>query len=386
MTVSTKTILKAAARTLLPCILLVLGLAAQTAYAQDTAAGTWQGTLQADRPLRLVIVVSRSDTALAAVMHSIDQGAGAIAGTVTQQGTTIRIAIPAIGGSYDGRLNADGNAIAGTFTQGGKSLTLSLLRATPDATWPIPTPPATLTPMAADATPSFEVATIKPSEPNRPGKLFTVRGREVLTINTTVNDLMSMAYGVHARQIVLGPDWIGTEKFDIAGPSDVPGRPNIAQIGSMVKGLLADRFHLTFHREQRDLPVYALVMADKGSKLTRSAGADGLPSLVFRALGVLPGANATMSDFAGVMQRAVLDRPVVDRTGLTGRFDFMLTWTPDESQFASMGVRVPPPSTDPSAPPGLFTAIQEQMGLKFESTKAPVDVIVIDRIERPSAN
>jgi uncharacterized protein (TIGR03435 family) len=121
--------------------------------------------------------------------------------------------------------------------------------------------------------------------------------------------------------------------------------------------------------------------------LTRSAGdPNGLPSLLFRGLGALPVRNATLADFAGVMQAAVLDRPVVDQTGLTGRYDFTLTWTPDETQFASMGVRVPPPTGDPSAAPGLFTAIQEQLGLKFDSTKAPVEVIVVDRVERPSDN
>jgi len=100
----------------------------------------------------------------------------------------------------------------------------------------------------------------------------------------------------------------------------------------------------------------------------------------------LPAINATMADFAGVMQTAVLDRPVVDQTGLPGRFDFTLTWTPDESQFGGLGVKVPPPTDDASAPPGLFTAIQEQLGLKLESTKAPVEVLVVDRAERPSEN
>ena len=101
---------------------------------------------------------------------------------------------------------------------------------------------------------------------------------------------------------------------------------------------------------------------------------------------MLPVQNATMADFAGVMQSAVLDRPVVDQTGLTGRYDFTLKWTPDETQFSGMGIRVPPPTGDASAAPGLFTAIQEQLGLKFEATKAPVDVLVVDRAERPSDN
>ena len=97
--------------------------------------------------------------------------------------------------------------------------------------------------------------------------------------------------------------------------------------------------------------------------------------------------NATMGDLAGVMQTAVLDRPVIDKTGLQGRYDFTLRWTPDETQFVNMGVRVPPPqANDPDAPPGLFTAFQEQLGLKLESTKGPVDVLVVDRIDKPSEN
>jgi uncharacterized protein (TIGR03435 family) len=86
------------------------------------------------------------------------------------------------------------------------------------------------------------------------------------------------------------------------------------------------------------------------------------------------------------MQGAVLDRPVVDQTGLQGRFDFTLNWTPDETQFGGLGVRVPPPADNASAPPGLFTAIQEQLGLKLDPAKAPVEVFVIDRAEKPSEN
>jgi uncharacterized protein (TIGR03435 family) len=96
--------------------------------------------------------------------------------------------------------------------------------------------------------------------------------------------------------------------------------------------------------------------------------------------------NATMGDFAHLMQSAVLDRPVVDQTGLAGKWDFQLKWTPDDSQFSGMGMRPPPPSEAADAPPPLFTAIQEQLGLKLESGKAQVDVMVIDHVEHPSAN
>jgi uncharacterized protein (TIGR03435 family) len=215
----------------------------------------------------------------------------------------------------------------------------------------------------------------------------TVRGRTVATINTTLTDLIGQAYTLHPRQIVGAPDWSKSDKFDINGQPDIEGTPNTEQRRGMLEKLLADRFKLASHREQRELPVYAIVVAPNGPKLTTSGGdPNGLPSLSFRGLGMLPVTNATVADLARTLQGAVLDRPIVDKTGLAGRWDFTLNWTPDERQFAEMGVRVPPPSGDPNAPPGLFTAIQEQLGLKLDSTKAPVDVIVIDHVEKPSEN
>jgi uncharacterized protein (TIGR03435 family) len=154
----------------------------------------------------------------------------------------------------------------------------------------------------------------------------------------------------------------------------------------MIQKLLAERFKLAFHRDKKELGVYAIVVAKTGPKMTKSQGdPNGLPGLFFRGLGVLPAMNATMADFAGVMQSAVLDRPVVDHTELTGRWDFTLTWTPDEFQFGSLGIKVPPPSKDATAP-DLFTAFQEQLGLKLESTKAPAEVLVIDHVEKPTEN
>lgn len=155
----------------------------------------------------------------------------------------------------------------------------------------------------------------------------------------------------------------------------------------MIQKLLAERFKLAFHRDKKELGVYAIIVGKTGPKVTKSQGdPNGLPSLFFQGLGVLPAMNATMADFAGVMQSAVLDRPVVDHTELAGRWDFTLTWTPDEFQFGGLGVKVPPPPKDVAAPPDLFTAFQEQLGLKLESTKAPAEVLVIDHVEKPSDN
>jgi len=366
-------------------VVLIVMLSIGVVHAQQNIAGSWQGTLQAGKELRLVFVIAGEGSGLKATMHSIDQGAQGIpVTTISLHGTTLRMSIAVISGTFEGTLSADGNTISGTFTQGAGGLSLTLRKATPDTAWVIPAPPK---PMAADAPAVFEVATIKPSIPDRPGKVFTVKGRQVLTINTTANDLITFAYDLHARQIVGGPPWMESEKYDVTGQPESQGTPSRVQLSAMMKKLLEDRFKFTFHREKRELPVYAITVAPGGPKLTKNDNnPNGLPGLFFKGLGTLPGMNATMGDLAGVMQTAVLDRPVIDKTGIQGRYDFTLRWTPDDSQFVNMGVRVPPPSNDPDAPPGLFTAFQEQLGLKLESTKGPVEVLVVDRIDKPSEN
>jgi uncharacterized protein (TIGR03435 family) len=146
---------------------------------------------------------------------------------------------------------------------------------------------------------------------------------------------------------------------------------------------------LKFHKDTKELSAYVLSVGKNGPKLTKpAADAGSLPGLWFRGLGVLTVTNATMQDFCGLMQEAVLDRPVVDHTDLAGRWNFLLKWTPDQSQFGGMGVKVPPPSDTPAAdaPPPLFTAIQEQIGLKLEAGKAQVGVLEIDHVEKPSGN
>ncbi len=363
----------------------VLALLSASVLAQaQNIAGNWQGTLQVGKDLRVVVAIANTD-GLRAMMYLIDQsGQGIPASSVTHQGTTLRMSFDGIGVIFDGNVSADGKTVTGTFTQGNKPIPMTLERATPDTAWTIPAPPK---PMAADAPAVFEVATIKPSNPERQGKVMTIKGRQVITINTTLNDLIVFAYGVHAKQIIGGPSWMESDKYDVTGQPEGQGMPNERQLRGMLQKLIQDRFKLTTHSETRELPAYVLVVANGGPKLTRNdSNPDGLPGLFFRGLGVLPVTNATMGDFAGVMQLAVLDRPVVDKTGLKGRFDFTLTWTPDETQFAGFGVRIPPPSTDPNAPPVLFTAIQEQLGLRFDSQRAPVDVMVVDRVERPTEN
>jgi uncharacterized protein (TIGR03435 family) len=246
---------------------------------------------------------------------------------------------------------------------------------------------AKLPPMAVDAKPGFDVATIKRTDPAiSSGTFFTNRGSHIIAVNTNGNDLVSLAYGLHTKQIVNGPSWLLTARFDIDGIPDVEGRPNHDQVRLMIQKLLATRFKLAFHHEQRELAVYAIIIGYNGPKLTKT---DRKPSdntnFSYTNRVVLTVRNATMADFADGMQASFMDRPVVDHTGLTERYDFLLKWTPDESQ-SGLGEKVSPPADDPNAPPGLYTAIQEQLGLKLVSTKAPVDVLVIDHIEMPSEN
>jgi uncharacterized protein (TIGR03435 family) len=197
---------------------------------------------------------------------------------------------------------------------------------------------------------------------------------------------MTFAFGIHVRQIVGAPAWFDSEKYDLLATPDVEGQPNHDQIRGMMQKLLADRFQLKFHRDKKELAVYAIVVAKGGPKLTKSESDSQLPGLFFRGLGNLPARNATMGEFAGLLQSAVLDKPVVDQTGLAGRFDFTLKWTPDEFQFGGLGIKPPAPADNPDAPPDLFTAMQQQLGLKLESTKAPAEVFVIDHVEKPSEN
>jgi uncharacterized protein (TIGR03435 family) len=357
--------------------------------AQDIS-GNWQGTLQTGQGngLRTLLKISKADNSgWKAVMYSIDQGAQPIAVTsLTVQGLNFNFTIKALDVSYTGTLNSDRTTITGNATQGGQTHVLNLEHVSADNAWAIPEPPK---PMAKDANPTFDVATIKPGVPGRQGKLIGFRGRHFNAMNFDVNDLIAFAYGLHTAQIVGAPAWFMTDLYDIDGVPDVEGVPSQKQQGIMLQKLLADRFQLKFHHEQKELPVYAITVAKGGPKMTKSTAApDGPIGFGFRGLGDLTVLNLSMKDFATWFQSSVTNRPVVDQTGLTDRYDFTLKWTPDDSQFIQFrgNSPLPPPKDDASAPPSLYTAVQEQLGLKIEATKASDDVIVIDHVDKPSAN
>ncbi len=368
-------------------MVLLIGLLLPGAFAQEKdITGTWQGTLAAGQPLRVVIKISKEDGKLTAVFSSIDQRQSLPMTTVVQQGSEVTMTIVAASVKLEEKLNADGTTMTGSWNQGGAALPLELKHVNASEAWAIPEAAPKIAPMPATADPAFEVATIKPSKPGQQGKVITIRGTRVVTMNTTVDDLITFAYSLQIKQIVGGQPWMETEKFDIDGAPDVPGMPNLKQMRAMVQKLLVDRFQLKFHDEKRELTVYALTVAKGGPKLTKSTAESDLPGMGMRGLGGVVVQNATMLDFCQMMQGTIVDRPMVDQTGLTGRWNFSLSWTPDDTQYPGMGLKIPPPSEKADAPPPLFTAIQEQAGLKMEATKAMTPVMAVDRVERPSAN
>jgi uncharacterized protein (TIGR03435 family) len=235
---------------------------------------------------------------------------------------------------------------------------------------------------------SFEVATIKPVPIDaKAARYIIMQGtHRFVEKDYTLKLLIAAAYNLNLRAIAGGPDWIESDHYDILAVTPGELRPTHDQQMSMLRTLLADRFQLTFHREQKEFSIYALEVTKSGPKLKAStAPPDDPPAListVYPQRILLPARNVTMGDLVSMMQRAILDRPVVDRTGLTGRYDFDLEWAPDETQF---GGEVPPASSEaPSAP--LFSAIQQQLGLRLEATRGPVEALVVDKAERPSAN
>ena len=233
--------------------------------------------------------------------------------------------------------------------------------------------------MAKDADPGWEVATVKPTDPNDTTTHINIQGRHVMIEGEPVEAMLRFAYSVQGSgQIVDAPEWMKKEHWDVSGVPDIAGKPNLPQFQSMMRKLLEQRFGLKLHHEQREMPVFALTVVKGGPRLEKSANQDLGPS---NNGGSGPNgledhryANAAMKDLA-LMLMIYTNRQIVDQTGLQGRYDFELRWTKDETA-----------ATAADAPPGLFTAIQEELGLKLEPVKAPADVLVVDKVERPGAN
>jgi uncharacterized protein (TIGR03435 family) len=257
---------------------------------------------------------------------------------------------------------------------------------------------------------NYDVASFKVNK-SGPGRATMGNAEDGLTAtNFNLTELIGFAYGMETGpqdgRIVGAPGWLNSDAYDIEAKMDSATAEALKKLSPadqrlarqhMLQALLADRCKLAIHRDTRELPVFALVVAKSGPKIEESkpeaadvASAQGPGGGRGRGLGLkgsggpLTGRGVPISDLVQVLSM-VLNRPIVDRTGLVGKYDFVLHWTPDVSQdpnFFPAGAGQPP---DPMGP-SLFSALQEQLGLKLESGKGPVGVIVIDHVEKPSGN
>jgi uncharacterized protein (TIGR03435 family) len=225
---------------------------------------------------------------------------------------------------------------------------------------------------------SFEVASIRLNLSGESGSYSSTRNWRYIDRNQSLRDRIEHAYDVVEWQIS-GPAWILSERFDVIAKP--PAGTSSDQFEVMMQNRMAERFKLQIHREQRERAVYVLVVAKAGLK-AMSAAADGKASTKW-SRDHISAQHMPMAQFAERLSR-VADRPVVDSTGLQGAFDFELKWTPENAE-AKPVENARGPITD--APPSLFTAIEEQLGLKLEPRKAPVEILVVDHAEKvPSEN
>jgi len=269
-------------------------------------------------------------------------------------------------------------------------------------------------PASTTASPAFDVASVKTSSPDGRGQSLMMSQGKFSTENEPLIGLIKFAYSLKSDDQLLGaPGWVGTRRFDIDAKEDaafveeaktLPPEQRIARIKLMVQALLLERFHLQVSRETRELPVYALVVAKGGPKMTpvtppdlsRTSATPPAPGdapvrrrgsgIGSNGRGNLTGLAATMDILTNVLsnQPETSGRLVVDKTGLTGNYDLTLNWTPEKSESIVSGGSGTAPTEE--AGPSFFTAIQEQLGLKLESQKGPVPVVVISHIELPDAN
>jgi uncharacterized protein (TIGR03435 family) len=220
---------------------------------------------------------------------------------------------------------------------------------------------------------SFDVAVIKRAQFSTNSGLQLFDGGRLRIMNETTLLLIRLAFQLQDAQIAGAPSWVSADLYDVEAQTGQPGRIATDQMGPLMQSLLAERFGLKFHWETRDITVYALVIAPGGTTLTPKTDADvfGM-NASRRGAGYRLSATATSMDVLAGYLGNRLRQIVIDRTGLGGRYNFTLEWTPDDTQATSI--------------PGLPTALLEQLGLRLQSQKAPVRVLVIDRIERPSDN
>jgi uncharacterized protein (TIGR03435 family) len=266
---------------------------------------------------------------------------------------------------------------------------------------PQKTAPKTLGPSpakSADKLPEFEVISVKQHRKKDDGWKYDYRDDGFFAVAMTLEDLVKEAFGVFEDDRFVGlPKWASGERYDVE--AKVSGddliqmkKLTLDQRRLMLQALLAERFQLLIHHGAKVLPVYALLLAKSGARM-RASELNSIPPNTIKGMGglvkrsrsgVLEVERFDMKDLASLLTWD-LGRPVIDRTGLTGRYDFTLDWSPEEHSGSSYDEQRNLLPDSPSGP-SIFTALREQLGLRVEATKAPMDIVVIDHVEAPSAN
>jgi uncharacterized protein (TIGR03435 family) len=236
----------------------------------------------------------------------------------------------------------------------------------------------------------FDVASVKPGNPaDQGGGIRPLPGGQTyMAQNVPVKLMIELMFHLNDRQVSGGPSWITTDLYDVDAKADAPH--SLDDLHVMFQNLLIDRFKLQFHKETRELPAYELVVDKSGSKLTENLSPEKFDwPIQPTGRGKIQATRCSMAYFSWFISQR-LDRPVLDETGLTQHYDFKLEWTPepppDLGGQGGAGANLAPRELPPASGPDIFTALREQLGLRLESHKGPVEVMVIDHIEKPSEN
>src|SRR5215471_7974437 len=237
--------------------------------------------------------------------------------------------------------------------------------------------------------PKFDVASLKPTQ--SPGPSSVVRpspsGDRYVGTNASRRLMIQVAYRLKAEQVVGGPDWVATDTWDLNAKTDKPSTTDDLRL--MLQDLLAERFHLKLRRETKELPAYILTVDKSGLKLIPHQAAHSGDQWIDQPqqpfLHVKLTARSSTMDYFAFRLSQLMDRPVVDRTDLQGGFDFELTYTRDLPPNIPPGAMLNGEPIDTSGPP-VFAALRQQLGLKLEAQKAPVEIRVIEHVEKPTEN
>jgi uncharacterized protein (TIGR03435 family) len=363
-------------------------LAATSFLSAQSIAGTWQGTLSmttqqgasVNRDIRLVFTIEKSpNSGFRGGITFIDFDRSMPLTSVTLSAPDVAFAQGDAGFTFRGKLSPDGQSITGTWMQNNRSFPLTLQLATAETLWKREGP-AALPPMAADADPSYEVATIKPANADEQHPVFDLRAHRFNATGTSAKELIKTVWNIRGRQVIGGPPWLEDRKFDIVAEPDTPGRPSEEQSRAMIHKLLTDRFHLVAHTDTQLYPVLALTLDPKAPRPTSSDPkySDNV-SMFGRRDGddmVLHISGATIPQMLGFIMNTFQARQLVDETGLTGTYNITLRLT---------GIAQGGPVSDEDFGNALVQAAQ-QAGFKFIAKKEPLLVVVVDHIDPPTPN